>query len=159
MKILLTVIAALCCLIAPQYAQAQTFTINNILDFGEVLDTGGNGGGADRITVNANGTFSHDPVFVVITPPTPADISFTGGPASTNYTVSVTGPVDINGTMGGRWRLNNYTFFPPGTKTTDPAGNGQFFVGARANTRRVADGAYADQTHTGAIEINVTFIP
>lgn len=143
----------------PSSAHAQTFTVHQFLDFGEVLDMGNGGaGGNDRLRVNPDGSFVYDAEFIVITPPTPADVSFTGGPPNTNFTLSGANSF-INGGLGERFRINRIRF-SPASGTTDGAGNGQFFIGGRAVTRRGGStGSYPDDTYIGTFDITITFIP
>ena len=140
----------------PKTVTAQTFTVVNILDFGEAIDRGSTS--RSRVTINPDGSFIADPAYIFITTPTPGHITFTGAPPNTNFTVNVALNFNINGPSGSRFRINNQTVGPT-VLLTDAFGDGEFFIGARANTRRQGPGPYPDGAHTGNFEATVTFLP
>ena len=156
--IMFSVIFSFLILLPFKNSKAQTFTVNNPLDFGEVLDMGECT--RSRITIFPNGTYTADSIYIFIVEPTRGDVSFTGGPPNTNFTVSFSGNFFINAPGGSRFRINQLTSGPgPGGYVTDAFGNGQFYLGGRSNTRRSGCGSYPDATHTGSYDVTVTFIP
>jgi len=137
---------------------AQTISTVQELDFGYVVDRGGN---RTRIFANPDGSFStNNDGVVFITNPRPAEIEISGAVGFSSYTVDKTTPrrADITG-PGVTARINNFLFSSPDGFAIDGAGNGSFFMGARLNTRRVSNAPYPEAVFNGDIEIEVTFIP
>lgn len=135
-------------------AHSQTLQVNNHLEFGEAFVHGASG--TSRMTVNPDSSFSADADFIVLSPPTAADIDLLGGNISVSFTVDITqNKIDIAGSGGQDFRVDNFTVGPPGLMT-DSSGNAQFFIGGRVSTKPSA-GTYPDDTYSGTFDITIVY--
>ncbi|MFK7839517.1 MAG: hypothetical protein AB8B83_04230 [Bdellovibrionales bacterium] len=119
------------------------------------------GGPRSRVFANSDGTFSANRGIEFITNPSPAEVQISGAIGFSSYTVDVVERprrFDVTG-PGVTARVNNFNYSSPDAFTIDFAGMSTFFVGARLNTRRVAEAPYPEATFNGNFSIEVTFFP
>lgn len=134
-------------------AHAATATVTQALNFGKWFIT--SNAGDYTVTINTDGSHSHAPELVMISPPQKGIYDIGGLAISTAITSIVVTQTQALTTGGGEI-LNMDSFQVDALPATDGAGHLALTLGATAHTSG-GGGGYGNNIYTGQLDIQINY--